>query len=245
MRIPQLEPSDRVREYEAYSDQQRADVIRGWLFDGLTHRQLDEVILGLDLRITKGWQSMGILHHLGLKGESRGAFNGLSEVKAVELMAADQQDFSNICRLLAVAAPKATISIVELRDEEQRELKQSKRKSSAARRKRISSHKPSPEQLRVYSFVYRRNQDIAAEALFRAEGVCELCGNSAPFLRSSDGTPFLEVHHIVGLAEGGRDSMDNVAALCPNCHREAHSGERAEFIKASLIVRVTAKEVAV
>ena len=44
-----------------------ANVVKAWLFDGLTHRQIDDEILGLD--ITKGFQSMGVLHFLGLVGE--------------------------------------------------------------------------------------------------------------------------------------------------------------------------------
>ncbi|WP_163591073.1 HNH endonuclease, partial [Klebsiella variicola] len=39
-----------------------------------------------------------------------------------------------------------------------------------------------------------------------------------------DGTPFLEVHHIEWLSNGGEDSVENAIALCPNCHRQAHFG---------------------
>jgi len=37
--------------------------------------------------------------------------------------------------------------------------------------------------------------------------------------------PITEVHHIVPRAEGGKDSFENLIALCPNCHRRYHSGE--------------------
>ena len=43
----------------------------------------------------------------------------------------------------------------------------------------------------------------------------------APF-NDKKGRPFLESHHIRWLSEGGADSIDNVAALCPNCHRKMH-----------------------
>ena len=36
--------------------------------------------------------------------------------------------------------------------------------------------------------------------------------------------PFLEVHHVKSLSDGGEDTLDNVIALCPNCHREKHYG---------------------
>ena len=46
----------------------------------------------------------------------------------------------------------------------------------------------------------------------------------APFLKRSDGTPYLEVHHDVRLADGGADTVRNARALCPNCHGDAHHG---------------------
>ena len=55
----------------------------------------------------------------------------------------------------------------------------------------------------------------------------------APFNKPT-GEPFLEVHHVIGLAEGGPDIVENAVALCPNCHREAHHGEYAELIKEEL-----------
>ena len=56
----------------------------------------------------------------------------------------------------------------------------------------------------------------------------------APFLRIKDDTPFLEVHHIQPLAEGGKDTVKNTVALCPNCHREAHFGINKEKLKEKL-----------
>jgi 5-methylcytosine-specific restriction protein A len=55
----------------------------------------------------------------------------------------------------------------------------------------------------------------------RAQGVCELCSEAAPFKDSKD-QPYLETHHIKWLAEGGEDSIENTVALCPNCHRKMH-----------------------
>ena len=62
--------------------------------------------------------------------------------------------------------------------------------------------------------------------LERANGICQRCRNNAPFLRDSDGLPYLEVHHKTPLAEGGLDMVENAIALCPNCHRHAHLGKR-------------------
>ena len=69
-----------------------------------------------------------------------------------------------------------------------------------------------------------RDEYIKLYALERADGNCQLCDKPAPFLKKN-GSPYLEVHHINYLANKGSDTIDNVAALCPNCHRKMHSLE--------------------
>jgi 5-methylcytosine-specific restriction enzyme A len=80
------------------------------------------------------------------------------------------------------------------------------------------------DQSDIYSIngiVYRRDPRIAAIALLRAKGQCDRCERDAPFI-SVRGIPYLESHHIIPRAEGGPDSLGNVGALCPNCHRGMH-----------------------
>jgi 5-methylcytosine-specific restriction protein A len=86
-----------------------------------------------------------------------------------------------------------------------------------------------------------RSQLIRAYALARAAGVCELCDCKAPF-HNGNGEPFLEVHHLHRLAGGGPDDPGNVAAICPNCHREAHHGMRRDQIADTLTQRVRSTE---
>ena len=69
--------------------------------------------------------------------------------------------------------------------------------------------------------VYIRNSKVAAYTKIRAAGICQLCGQPAPF-KDKDGEPFLENHHLVWLSRGGTDTIDNTVALCPNCHRKMH-----------------------
>lgn len=69
-----------------------------------------------------------------------------------------------------------------------------------------------------------RSPYVVAECLERAAGICEYCGKDAPFIRKSDGTPYLEVHHKQMLSEGGADILENTMATCPNCHRYCHLG---------------------
>ncbi|WP_408869546.1 HNH endonuclease [Commensalibacter communis] len=36
------------------------------------------------------------------------------------------------------------------------------------------------------------------------------------------GVPYLETHHIQWLSRGGSDKLENMVALCPNCHKKMH-----------------------
>jgi hypothetical protein len=80
---------------------------------------------------------------------------------------------------------------------------------------------------------FRRSAEVAAWTLYHANGVCALCEQPAPFF-SKYGQPYLEVHHVQPLGAGGPDTVDNVVALCPNCHRRAHFSKETGAIQAKL-----------
>ncbi|WPC42385.1 HNH endonuclease [Clostridium sp. JS66] len=99
------------------------------------------------------------------------------------------------------------------------------RLSSEERRRRLENKKNNiPEKVDRVSSGFKRDPDVVAEVLIRADGECERCGNTAPFKRACDGSPYLEVHHKIRLADGGEDTLENAIAICPNCHRELHFG---------------------
>ena len=77
---------------------------------------------------------------------------------------------------------------------------------------------------------YVRDPKVVAWVLRVAAGSCELCRKPAPFISASTGNPYLEVHHVVTLAEGGKDMSSNCVALCPNCHRQCHSSNDRSVI---------------
>lgn len=96
--------------------------------------------------------------------------------------------------------------------------------SEAHRKARLASAPRLPKRIEVVTSIFDRNPDVVAEVLSRASGVCEGCTKPAPFVRRSNGSPYLEVHHRTPLAVGGEDTVENALALCPNCHRAAHYG---------------------
>lgn len=103
------------------------------------------------------------------------------------------------------------------------------------------SNKPSKSNVVVLTEYKNRSIEIKKYALLRANGQCENCGKDAPFANSNN-IPFLEVHHIFSLADDGPDHPINVAAICPNCHREAHYGKNMQTLKDKLSQKITKKE---
>lgn len=103
------------------------------------------------------------------------------------------------------------------------EVRQLMQLSSLERRAILPPNGTKPEKTLATISVYFRNRAVVAEVRSRAQGVCEKCNKPAPF-NKPDGTPFLEVHHKVRLADGGDDTSENAIAVCPNCHRQLHHG---------------------
>lgn len=72
-----------------------------------------------------------------------------------------------------------------------------------------------PEVLwRFFNEEKRKEAKKLRKEVVRKDGACEVCGYSF--------SPVLQIHHIVPIALGGGNSKDNIACLCPNCHKEIH-----------------------
>lgn len=193
------------------------------MFEGKTHRQLDDLVLGLNQYESKGYQSMGILHFIGLRGDSRGIYQGITRAKVAE--ACRREDEYELLLQHLEDDSLEEVGYWSLKDSELRELEVARARPQVERLSRILSARGRlPERMRVVSYTFRRNPDVVAEALLRAAGHCESCNLPAPFMRAKDMSPYLEVHHIIPLSDGGEDSLDNVVAVCPNCHRRYHFG---------------------
>lgn len=104
------------------------------------------------------------------------------------------------------------------------DIDESGRLTPSERAQRLNNAPRFAEQIATLTTTFKRNPDVIAEVLFRADGHCGECKKEAPFTRRSNGTPYLEVHHRKPLAEHGEDTVENAVALCPNCHRMAHYG---------------------
>ena len=123
-------------------------------------------------------------------------------------------------------------SRIEHFDDFEKDVEKSRKGSPAGRKKRLTLYKErlkgtsgKPEKKFVYTQIFIRHPDVVAEVLERSKGRCENkeCTKPEPF-KKPNGKTYLEVHHKKQLTKGGKDSVENAIALCPNCHREAHYG---------------------
>ena len=80
-------------------------------------------------------------------------------------------------------------------------------------------------QYRTTSRRFRRDPRVVTFANLRAGGRCEMPDCAHSLFLNDRNAPYLEVHHLHWLREGGSDNWENVAALCPSCHREVHFGK--------------------
>lgn len=95
-----------------------------------------------------------------------------------------------------------------------------------------------PERISTVQSVFVRDRTLRTDALLRADGRCEFCGQ--PGFTLPDGRVYLETHHVIPLSEGGPDAAHNVAAVCANHHREAHYGSAAAEIRRVLLAQLRA-----
>lgn len=81
--------------------------------------------------------------------------------------------------------------------------------------------------------VYKRNKNIAINALGIANFSCEIDKDHYTFLRKKDGIRYTEPHHLIPMAFQDKfdktiDIEENIISLCSNCHNEIHYGINAK-----------------
>ncbi|KKI90673.1 restriction endonuclease [Bacillus sp. SA1-12] len=132
---------------------------------------------------------------------------------------------------------KVLISKNAVESKEQIQEKEAKKLNDDELKKRTSYAPSKPGSRNVTTNGYERNAYVSEYAKRRANGICQLCEEPAPF-KTKKGDPYLETHHIVWLANGGEDSIENTVALCANCHRKMHSLNLEQDVQKLKIIAV-------
>ena len=93
-----------------------------------------------------------------------------------------------------------------------------------------------PEQIFGTYSGFKRDESVRNYVRNKAQGKCEYCGQLG-FIKV-DGKPYVEVHHILSLADRGPDTIENVIALCADHHREAHYGKNRLALEKKMAARL-------
>lgn len=137
------------------------------------------------------------------------------------------KNFTPIQNILNISKVKDITS--ELKNNKLNKLQELRDKINA-----LTNDKSGPKETLINQL--ERRQLIVEYTKLRADGICELCNENAPFFTKNN-EPFLEIHHIKPLSQAGEDIIQNTVGLCPNCHRKMHSLSLAKDIKILINVK--------
>ena len=90
---------------------------------------------------------------------------------------------------------------------------------------------------------YKRDAKLIIAAKERDEYICQVDATHTTFL--SKGKNYVEGHHVIPMFQQKNysfelDDVANILSLCPNCHREIHSGDEREKILETIYNRQVA-----
>jgi 5-methylcytosine-specific restriction enzyme A len=205
----------------------------------------DQSLTGQNLRLAEQPKTGAIVHLFEVFEHNKYVYAGRVEV-AGEVVTEQQPDEGGNLRQVYVfplelvegLPPQPTLEqIREIRRRRQRRLKQ----KTLAQLKALATAGGTriPGRREATTAQYERNDAIAGYVKRVAKGFCGLCTQVAPF-ETADG-PYLESHHVVHLAQGGPDTIENAIALCPNCHRKMHVLDR-QTDREVLLSRIAQRE---
>jgi len=100
---------------------------------------------------------------------------------------------------------------------------------------KASNVNPKPIQAEQTIYTYPRNNILKNYVKRRSNYSCEMPKCDYIGFNKNNGERYIEIHHIIPLSEGGEDSINNTAALCPNCHRALHYADNREELKNILL----------
>lgn len=228
--IPKLKPKTRSREFNSFPELLKDKIIYEYLFSGKTHRQLDKEILGLDPTDSRGYQSMSILHFIGLRANHKGIFKGLVIETAIDLLKnSTVDDYTMIINMLERAVSGTNPSM-------------SKKESIYEYLSGETEFFEGKEEYRLHK-IRERDPNLvktAKQAFIKKHGslYCEVCGVNFEKSYGERGRGFIEVHHtkpIAEMKEGEVTKVEDVAMLCSNCHRMIH---REPFITVEQLKKI-------
>ena len=81
------------------------------------------------------------------------------------------------------------------------------------------------EKITVNGKTYKRHNYLMVQIKKYRDYKCQFCSTKIP---KSNGEYYIEACHIKAKSEGGKDRLDNILILCPNCHKMFDFNERVD-----------------
>lgn len=202
-----LNVSNRTREYDLYPEQSRDVCVYKYLFEGYSHRKLDEEVLSLNPTKTKGWQAMGILHHYGLIDDHKGKFEGKDIYQCIKALEEKGGDYASIAESLRRYSHYDQYDDLGLESV-------------------IVSGDKEGRKVQYYTTKYERSLKNRTDAIRIHGTTCMACGFDFEKVYGERGRGFIEVHHLKPLFSRNEEIVVNpetdLVCLCSNCHRMIH-----------------------
>jgi len=208
MPLPKLDPSGRDIEYRQRSFKEISRIVYTWLFiNDAGHREMDRDILGLDPLSSKGWQSMGVLHYLGLKKEFKGIFFNIDLSQAIDQLKSDEQNFSFIIELLEGTSTEYSEALIRSLYEERKSQDRDFEEHYKLRLRELEG--TDGRSNRTQS---RKEQGILRAILFRDahEAECAICQKTLP-------TDLMVAAHIKPRSKCSVSERKNPNVVMPIC----------------------------
>lgn len=211
--FPELKRSDRTREFVKYSQKEIKQIVIAHLFKGLSHREIDDKVLNLNSEISRGFESMNVLHFLGLRTEHKRFFEDYSLKEALYFLKIENQN--EIFDILNNEKTKLFIDNTENNET-------SKLNSELT----TIVLKKEGKKTKIFTTKYERNPKLRQQALKIHGYLCSVCNFDFQKTYGEIGKGYIEVHHKKPLytlkGEVKVDPKEDLAPVCSNCHRMLH-----------------------
>jgi 5-methylcytosine-specific restriction enzyme A len=215
--IPKLEPSKRAREYNKYSNKDKDSIVYEYLFNAMSHRSLDENILGILPDRRTGHESMNILHFIGLKDKHKGIFRDYSIKEAMDIMKQQDSDFElvihSLFRLNNQLEKIQDLEVIILDDIDSEKAEEDNYYKDGAIKE-------------YYGKRYERKPENRKKAIEIHGLSCVVCEFNFEEGYGERGKDYIEVHHVKPLSSIGKEvsinPKEDLVPVCSNCHRMIH-----------------------
>ena len=218
--------------YDEVVLKQNLTLLQTYLYNDLKYKKFLENPQGFDFDLTDN--ITGIVKHSHTRKHP--VFKKKSDLETV-----GSKDVS------IVVPDKDTLEVDDIIDaildmEDEREIKEASVYSSEEDIVRSNNREPVLKSGLETNNRYSTDPRLAKTAIKNAGYVCELSGkvgsNHSTF-DSTHGTRYLEAHHLVPMKAQkdyislgiNLERLENIVALCPNCHKAVHYGTREEKVK--------------